>query len=139
MLIPATPRLGRTLFVFLTMVAWLSISNHCVLGSVIALGQVAEAPMHCHGDSDTPTPSKNSDEAAPCCKILKAVVVAKISAGVNQLDFVWKDYPSSELTVAIWQAHTHTLELDTGPPPAVSFSESVLQRSILAHAPPSLS
>lgn len=137
MLIHATPRLGRTFFVFLTMVAWLSISNHCVLGSVIALGQVLEAPMNCHGD--TPTPSKNSDEAAPCCKILKAVVVAKISAGVNQLDFVWKDYPAGELAVAIWQAHTHTLELDTGPPPAASFSESVLQQSILAHAPPSLS
>ena len=30
------------------------------------------------------------------------------------------------------------LELDTGPPFAGSFAESVLQRSILAHAPPSL-
>ena len=28
------------------------------------------------------------------------------------------------------------LELDTGPPFAGSFAESVLQRSILAHAPP---
>ena len=28
------------------------------------------------------------------------------------------------------------LELDTGPPFARSFAESVLQRSILAHAPP---
>ena len=30
------------------------------------------------------------------------------------------------------------LELDTGPPGAGSFAETVLQRSILAHAPPSL-
>jgi hypothetical protein len=26
--------------------------------------------------------------------------------------------------------------LDTGPPPSLSFAESILQRSILAHAPP---
>ena len=36
------------------------------------------------------------------------------------------------------QVHCAPLELDTGPPFADSFAESVLQRSILAHAPPSL-
>ena len=132
-----TTSLTRTVVAFLAMAAWLSISNHCVLGGLISLGKPSVAPMHCH--EETPAPSNDSEEVAPCCKILKATVVAKVNAGANQLDFVWKDYPAGELTVAIWQAHTHTLELDTGPPRAVSFSESVLQRSILAHAPPSLS
>jgi len=130
-------RLTQTLVVFLTMAAWLSISNHCVLGGIISLGEASVAPMHCH--EETPAPAENSDEVAPCCKILKALVVAKINAGANQFDFVWKEYSTGELMVAIWQAHTHTLELDTGPPKGLSFSESVLQRSILAHAPPSLS
>lgn len=34
------------------------------------------------------------------------------------------------------RAELHPLELDTGPPFAASFAESVLQRSILANAPP---
>jgi hypothetical protein len=138
MLIHGTPRLGRAFVVVLTMVAWLSISNHCVLGTLVSLSQVASVtPMHCHDEA--PTPEKSGDEVAPCCKILKAVVVAKINTSADQLDFVLKEYPTDGLIFAIWQAHTHTLELDTGPPEAVSFSESVLQRSILAHAPPSLS
>ena len=130
-------RLTRTVVALLAIAAWLSISNHCVLGGLVSLGEESATPMHCH--EETPAPAKDSNEVAPCCKILKATVAAKVSAGANQLDFVWKDYPASQLLVAIWQAHTHTLELDTGPPRAISFSESVLQRSILAHAPPSLS
>lgn len=119
----------------LTMVAWLSISNHCAVGSLIALEtKTSVAPMHCHGDR--PAPSKNGDEQTPCCKVLKAVAVAKGDIGTNPVDFALKEYPTGELAVEIWQAHTHTLGLDTGPPKALSFSESVLQRSILAHAPP---
>jgi hypothetical protein len=130
-----TARLGRLLLVMLTMVAWVSISNHCVLGSLIALGaKTSVAPMHCHGDR--PAPTKGGEEQTPCCKVLKAVTVAKDNVGTNPVDFALKEYPSGELAVEIWQAHTHTLGLDTGPPRALSFSESVLQRSILAHAPP---
>jgi len=129
------PRLGRSLLVMLTIGAWLSISNHCVLGGLIAVhAKSSAAPMHCHGDR--PAPSKNGDEQTPCCKVLKAIAVAKISVGASQLDFVLKEYPTGELIVGIWKAHTHTLGLDTGPPKAISFSESVLQRSLLAHAPP---
>jgi hypothetical protein len=130
-----TAGLGRFLLVVLTVVAWLSISNHCAFGSLIALetkGSVG--PMHCHGDR--PAPSKNRDEQTPCCKVLKAVTVAKVNVCANQIDFALSEYSTGELAVEIWQAHTHTLGLDTGPPKALSFSESVLQRSILAHAPP---
>jgi hypothetical protein len=132
------PQLGRILIVLLTMAGWLSISNHCVLGTLVALQQEASAAtMHCH--EDAPVPEKGGEEIAPCCKVLKAVVASKINVGAGQIYFVLKEYSTDGLTVAIWQPHTHTLELDTGPPKAVSFSELVLQRSILAHAPPSLS
>jgi len=133
--IHGTRCLGRALLVLLTLAAWLSISNHCVLGSLIAaLAKSPVTPMHCHGDK--PAPSKSGDEQTPCCKVLKAITFAKISVGASQLDFVLKEYPTGELSVGIWKAHTHTLGLDTGPPKAISFSESVLQRSLLAHAPP---
>jgi hypothetical protein len=67
---------------------------------------------------------------------LKVVTVAKVHLGSNQLDAALKEYPAGESVVEGWQAHIRTLGLDTGPPKAVSFSESVLQRSLLAHAPP---
>lgn len=119
----------------LTMTAWLSISNHCVLGSLIALeAKTSVVPMHCHGDR--PAPANSGDEQTPCCKVLKAVTVAKGDIGTNPVDLALKEYSTGELVVEIWRAHMHTLGVDTGPPKAVSFSESVLQRSILAHAPP---
>ena len=90
--------------------------------------------MHCHGDRSAP--SKSGDEQTPCCKVLKAVTIAKVNVGANAVDFVAKEYLSAGLALEISRAQTQTLGLDTGPPGALSFSESVLQRSILAHAPP---
>jgi hypothetical protein len=90
--------------------------------------------MHCHGGR--PAPAQSGDDQTPCCKVLKAVTVAKGDIGANLVDLALKEYSTGELVVEIWRAHMHTLGVDTGPPKAVSFSESVLQRSILAHAPP---
>ena len=115
----------------LTIAAWLSISNHCVLGALVA---AQKAPMHCHGDR--PAPSKDGGESTPCCKLLKAIAATKVNLDGAQYDFVLKKYPAGESIGEIWQAQTPTLELDTGPPPAITFSETVLQRSILVHAPP---
>jgi hypothetical protein len=132
-----TTGLGRFLLVMLTMVAWFSISNHCALGAIIAIETKASTTaMHCHGGQ--PAPSKSGDEQTPCCKVLKAVTIAKVDIGANTVDFVLKEYPAAGLVAEISQAQTQTRGLDTGPPGALSFSESVLQRSILAHAPPAL-
>jgi hypothetical protein len=94
--------------------------------------------MHCHGGQ--PLPSKKSgDEQIPCCKMLRAT----ITNGAKSVQVASKDY----LPIQNWivaeiifadepQLHRAPQELDTGPPFADSFAESVLQRSILAHAPP---
>jgi hypothetical protein len=127
--------LRRLLLVILTMVAWLSISNHCALATVFAIGaKTSVAQMHCHGGQ--PSPPKSGDEQTPCCKVLKAVTVAKVNIGASAVDFVLKEYFTAGLVVEISQAQMQTVGLDTGPPGALSFSEAVLQRSILAHAPP---
>jgi hypothetical protein len=132
-----TTGLGRFLLVILTMVAWLSISNHCALATVTASGsKTLVAPMHCHGAPAPQSPAKSGDEQTPCCKLLKAITIAKVHVGANAVDFALKEYPTAGLVVEISQAPTQTFELDTGPTGARSFSESVLQRSILAHAPP---
>ncbi len=48
-----------------------------------------------------------------------------------------QDWVVAEL-ISSTETQLSPLELDTGPPFAGSFAESVLQRSILAHAPPVL-
>ncbi len=120
----------------LAIAAWFGVSNHCALGAIQSAGKVSIAHAHCHGQS-APAPLKQQNgEDMPCCKTLKAVTPAKISANPNVLDFTLKDYFSIVLLADVSIGRAETLELDTGPPRALSFSESVLQRSLLAHAPP---
>jgi len=118
------------------MAAWFSISNHCALGGLIAKTDSPVARTHCHGSQ--PTPSKKSSEGGmPCCKMLRATLAseAKVVEVASTTFLPIQDWIVAELTSAA-EAQASPLELDTGPPFAGSFAESVLQRSILAHAPP---
>lgn len=127
--------------VSLTLAAWLSISNHCAVGALVAAKtQPVMAPMHCHGNQPSPS-QRSGEEQMPCCKMLRATITSE--AKIVQVAI--KDYlPIQDWIVAqiIFeeepQLRRTPLELDTGPPFAGSFAESVLQRSLLAHAPPSL-
>jgi hypothetical protein len=126
-------RLG---IVLTTIAAWFSISNHCAVGALIAKTNSAVAPMHCHGNQ--PTPSKKSSEAEmACCKMLRATLAgeAKVVELASQNFVPIQDWIVAELISAI-KTRLSPLELDTGPPFVGSFAESVLQRSILVHAPP---
>src|SRR5438552_19076095 len=66
----------RILVVLTTIVAWLSISNHCAVGGLIAKTNSAVAPMHCHGNQPTPS-KKSSEEEMPCCKMLRATLTGE--------------------------------------------------------------
>ncbi len=130
----------RFVVVLATMVAWFSISNHCALGGAIVKTKSAVAPMHCHGNQPAPS-KKSSDEEMPCCKMLRATLPAlqKNAAAYDMSAFVLQPYVV-DLVLFAEQFHgTRPLEFDTGPPFSRSFAELVLQRSILAHAPPVLS
>jgi hypothetical protein len=121
--------------VLLTIGAWLLISNHCVLG----LGDIAAksdsksggCPMHS-------APAKQKPAAnLPCCKDLHAIAphaVKNLTAVASQLVGM-QDYLAAIFFVPS-RLTTQLLALETGPPPWLSFAESILQRSILAHAPP---
>ena len=131
-------RLG---IVLTTIAAWFSISNHCVLGAATTKTNSAVAPMHCHGNQPAPSKKSNSEEEMPCCKLLRATVTS--NAKIVQV--ASKNFLPAQIAVIAEiifaneaQLHRTPLELDTGPPFSRSFAESVLQRSILAHAPPSL-
>jgi hypothetical protein len=94
--------------------------------------------MHCHGSQPSPS-KKGGEEEMPCCKVLGATLASqgKIVQVANK-DFL--PMPNWIIAQVIFpdeaQLRRVPEELDTGPPFAGSFAESVLQRSLLAHAPP---
>jgi hypothetical protein len=120
--------------VLVTMATWILLSNHCALGLSGATTSGLEpgvCPMHSGPAKEKPAAN------IPCCKELRAVaahVTKSVTAAAKQLVGAW-DY-----TALIFPARPHVtlqlVSLDTGPPRSLSFAESVLQRSILAHAPP---
>lgn len=134
---PSPPSLSQLATVLAVLVGWFALSNHCVLGAPAAQGpqEAKGCPMHM-SSGNAPIKQKESSADFPCCKTLRAVTTAKIAAGANTIDFVLREYFPGAILPRIAQTSGLLLALDTGPPGALSFSESVLQRSILAHAPP---
>ena len=121
--------------------AWLIASNHCAVAGLIPSAQEASAAhSHCGGPGETPAPEdKERDcDGSKCCKSLSApgLALAKNTVGYESTSFVAGDYPDFEQSMLGAEHGAATTELDTGPPRASSFAESVLQRNILAHAPP---
>jgi hypothetical protein len=120
--------------VLCTIAAWLVLSNHCALG----LGESAETDSESGGCPMHSTPAKGSPaKNIPCCKDLRAVAshAAKNLAAVASQLVGLQDYVAAVLTPPPRGA-AQSLALDTGPPHLLSFAESILQRSLLAHAPP---
>jgi hypothetical protein len=136
-------RASIAMIALVTAVAWFFAANHCVVACLAApLSAEVEIHEHCGGSSDNPTDKEQSNdcETRNCCKSLSAPAsFAKKLAGYDKAFYTLKDYAVSEFVFANEQHDASISELDTGPPPAHCFAESVLQRSLLAHAPPSLS
>lgn len=139
---PLTRLLG-TIVTLLTVVAWFFAANHCVVACLAApLAAAPAAHEHCGGSSDEPADKEQSNDCdtSNCCKSLSAPAsFAKKLVGYDKAFYTLKDYVVSEIVFANEQHDASISELDTGPPPAHCFAESVLQRSLLAHAPPALS
>ncbi|PZR77122.1 MAG: hypothetical protein DLM52_05205, partial [Chthoniobacterales bacterium] len=116
--------------------AWLAASNHCAIGAT-APSQVAKAPAHagCPGHNSPEKGGKSGE--MECCKSFPpaSVDAAKTLVSYDGTDFSLQVYfVTALLAPEESQRDLRPLELDTGPPFATSFVESVLQRSILAHA-----
>jgi hypothetical protein len=124
------------LIVLIAAFGWLAISNHCVLGMVGSAKAIA-APPACHGVPHAP--GKSNSDQAPCCKVLRATVeLSKPPVAYDTSTFSLQADLAALIILADQLIFLRPLELDTGPPNYESFAESVLQRSILAHAPPFL-
>src|SRR5262249_41688134 len=71
-------RMSRLLLVALSIVAWFSISNHCVIGALKTSKSMQAA---CHGDGAAPTKLPAKGEPVSCCKVLRATL-AKTNTNV---------------------------------------------------------
>lgn len=120
--------------------SWLLISNHCTIVSATEANEVKPSehvcPMHASAPIHRQAPAKQLGDQL-CCKNLQATAaklsLVRVLPVRTSLMAVLSDPFPFEIRV---EATTPSLCLDTGPPPSRSFSELVLQRSLLAHAPP---
>jgi hypothetical protein len=131
-------QLARAVIATVVMAACWVAFDHCALASVfIHSGHSLPAEERCPGHSRPE--KKPSQGELPCCKMLVATAApAKISAGYDTNLFAVQPYLAAEFASVFSRFDLLNAELDTGPPGRRTFAESVLQRSLRAHAPPSL-
>ena len=130
----------RAFIAVIVAVAWLAISNHCALAAMQGAARMTMPGCHGCGASKSAPAKDGKANGIECCKVLRATLltISKSFAEFDKLAFTEQpDFVG--LIVAPGNPQlTDSLELDTGPPFLRSFAENVLQRSILAHAPPPL-
>ena len=129
----------RRATVTLAAISWLAISNHCALGlaAIESYGSEVVAKHDCCAGQMPAKPKPAKGANTPCCKTLRATsAIAKAwQAGDVTMAGAPVDFPPAILDKPR-VPNTARRSLGTGPPGAGSFAESVLQRSLLAHAPP---
>jgi len=132
-------RAARATISLLVIAAWLSAANHCVVASLLPKTPTPSAEHgHCPGHQGPEEDQESGGcDGSSCCKSLSApFAVSKASTQFDTLFFATRDYPAAASIDLGEQRVALIAEVDTGPPGSTSFAESVLQRSILAHAPP---
>src|SRR5436190_13540698 len=128
---------ARCLVVAITICSWFSISNHCAFAAMATKSDSPQAACPFHSK---PEKQKEQSSQVQCCKILRAVVptIAKSwtrgDGDVSDIHFPFEDCR----LLGYFRDPLAPLLLDTGPPGARSFAERILQRSLFAHAPPTV-
>jgi len=128
---------ARCLIVAITICSWFSISNHCAFAAMATKSDSTQAACPFHSK---PEKQKKQSSQVQCCKILRAVAPT-IAKSWARSDSVFSDIDfrfEYHRLLANFRDAPAPLLLDTGPPGAHSFAELILQRSLLAHAPPFL-
>jgi hypothetical protein len=127
----------RCVAVAITICSWFSISNHCAFAAMARKTNSTQAACPFHSK---PEKQKEQSPQVQCCKILRAVAPT-IAKSWTRSDGCSSDihFPLEDCRLlARFRNPPAPLLLDTGPPGVHSFAELILQRSLLAHAPPFL-
>lgn len=117
------------------------MTDRCALAVLVA--SAAQPPHSCCQKDEAPpkTPGKSHEQSTgKCCKTLDAtlVSVARQLPGFNASFALDSNFVALVVFPNTSGFMPLAIALDTGPPFASSFAETVLQHSILAHAPPQL-
>src|SRR6266705_403201 len=123
--------MARLLIVIITAVAWFFISNHCVLAEFKGVSE-PQPSCHQHCCGDQPPAKSKQESGVECCKTLRAPLSgpAKDFAGYDTSFFALQLYfVGAVISTNDSGATPRVLAVDTGPPFARTFAESVLQRS----------
>ena len=114
-------------------VAWFCAANHCALAAVQSLEKKNAKHACCHSDQGTA-----QHFPTQCCKALAAPVPQATIAPAVHLDEC-QPVSLQASRVQIAAELPIVVAVDTGPPRrSTSFAVLVLNRSLLAHAPPVL-
>jgi hypothetical protein len=114
-------------------VAWFFAANHCALAVVESLGKQNTEHGCCHSDQGTA-----QQFPTQCCKALAAPVPQATVAPAVHLDELQPAWIQAS-RVQVATEISMVVAFETGPPPrSTSFAVLVLNRSLLAHAPPVL-
>jgi len=128
---------AQCVVVAIAICSWFAVSNHCAFAAVAAKSDSAqsECPFH-----SKPANQKQQPSQLQCCKILRAVVFVQTKNWArDDAKFFDVDLHVEKFAHLALSHNTQgPLPLDTGPPGVRSFAELILQRSLLAHAPPFL-
>jgi hypothetical protein len=135
----------RLAVVIASLTAWFVAINHCAFATVLPSAPTVVAndsmpgdcPMHAKEHGAPERQKQNGCGDLPCCNTLQATAVAnaKLVASPVWLGLlVTFSIPAIDETCAA-EAATSQFS-DIGPPGERTFAELVLQRSLLAHAPP---
>ena len=139
---------ARYMVVAVVICSWFAISNHCAFAALAACGSGCQPASLHRQDADAtqcpfhskPAKQKPEPSQLQCCKILRAVVFAQTKSWARD-DAQYSDvgFRVEEFAHLAFSRNTQrSSSLDTGPPGAHSFAELILQRSLLAHAPPAV-
>ena len=127
----------RCVGVAIAICSWIAISNHCAFAAMATKSDSVQPACPFHSK---PEKQKEQSSQVECCKVLRAVVpiIAK-NWTRGDSDFSDIHFPFEECRLlAHFRDALAPLLLDTGPPGAHSFAELILQRSLFAHAPPTV-
>lgn len=118
------------------MLSWFVITNHCALARMQPHQAMQEDAPPCHKKKQASGTEAPCQEMMQCCKAVKASLPGKAEVKFDPFKFQVQVFAVLQLLAAQVAQPAPPFLFDRGPPRAASFAETVLQRSLLSHAPP---
>jgi hypothetical protein len=128
--------LTRCLVAAVMLFSWMVLTNHCALAAILTSTAAKPMHAHCHAAMHHGTKEPPGQGIRECCQAVKVSLPSKMVLKLASTSFALRSYTILLVLASRPDEPGTELLQDHGPPPAASFAEIVLQRSLLSHAPP---